>query len=403
MIYGDAKRPVRLAWLILAALGLAFYVLPLKSVAQSDYIRTDFAMFYSGAQLLRSDQRANLYDLEVQQAIQQPITHPWVFDGGVLPYNYPPYIAFGFMVLTGLSLQWAYLIWAAVLCALLIVLGIQVAAYHRARGVDITTHPLLVAMAFPVTSTALIAGQLSLVMLLAWWWIYRSWEGRRWGMVGAVLALTAYKPHLAIALGLGLLVERRWRAIAIAVAVQSALWIIAVLACGPRIVGGYLSILSVSSSASGTLGFYAELMSNIRGILANLGVAGSVTIYVAFGTWLAALVMIAWVWRQPMPLAVRFSTSVILGTLASPHLYSHDTVLLLLPVFCSGILEDRRWSLAVWGLMLGQMMLTLWPTNTVLTSLLTIALIWSVGIVTLIFMWRPGSPAGQRQRSGSLA
>lgn len=390
---GSKRRP-HLPWLILAGLGLAFYLAPLVPVVQADYIRTDFAMFYSGALLLRSEQRADLYDLDVQRAIQQPLIHPWAYEGGVLPYNYPPYIALLFMGLTGLGLRGAYLLWSVVLCASAVGLSALVARYHRERGMTLTPHALLVIMAFPATSTALIAGQLSLVMLLAWWWLYRAWESQNWVTVGALLALTAYKPHLAVVLAVGLLVERRWRALGVAGISEAALWIIAVLAGGTGIVGGYVAILGVSSSASGTLGFYPELMSNIRGILANLGVSGSVNIAVAFGTWLAALLAIVWVWRQPRSLAVRFSTSVILGTLASPHLYTHDTVLLLLPLFCSGVLEHRRWSLAIWGLMLGLTLLTLWPGTTIVSSLLSIAMLWAIGIVILAFMWRPGQPKG---------
>ena len=92
---------------------LAFY--PLWQIYDGPYGK-DFTLL-TGAHIVGAGHLSNLYDLATQTAFQTPLLGGYTFPGGLLPFNYPPYVAFFLLPLSYLSAPVAYYLWLGVTVA----------------------------------------------------------------------------------------------------------------------------------------------------------------------------------------------------------------------------------------------------------------------------------------------
>lgn len=329
---GSGRAPIsitRILWLFLLVGTISLYVL---RQAQDGVYGKDFTMFLTGGHMLAQGQGSNLYDLSVQAQVQELIKGPVTYPGGVLPFNYPPYIALLFLPLTILTPAMALYVWLAV--QILVLLTIAISAAREAPGGGLP--PIFFLAGFVPLIEALLMGQMSLVLLLLWWWAFLSWRSGNWVTLGIAVSLSAFKPQMVVLLIVALLVCRMWRSLAVAAGVQAALWGLAMLLFGPGILGSYLNILRVSGTTTdGTLGFNAGAMTNFRGLLATLGFSPEMGLQLAFAAWIVSIGLVAWIWwRSSWPLHVRFGVTALLAVIFSPHLYVHDATLLLVAPLC---------------------------------------------------------------------
>ncbi len=326
-----------MAWLLLVALTIGLYLI--RQMYDGPYGK-DFTIFLTGANVLTSGQGAHLYDLSVQATVQHSIAGPVRYPGGVLPFNYPPYVAALFTPLTLASPGTAYYIWVAINWLVLVGLLLSFRAYLREHDRDMSEIATLVALAlcsFAPIMEAMLMGQMSIVLLALWWWAFVSWRTERWAQLGVAVALAAFKPQMAVLLVVALLAQKRWRALAYMVATQAVLWGVAILLLGPGILTSYIEVLRVSASTVGTLGFFPEAMPNLRGLLTILGLSSDASLQIAMLGWLLSILATAFVWRSRWSFPVRFGITVLLAVMFSPHLYVHDASLLFLTVMCAYI------------------------------------------------------------------
>ena len=117
------------------------------------------------------------------------------------------------------------------------------------------------------------------------------WRGQEIGAGLALLGATL-KPHLIVLLPLGLLGERRWRAIGAGAAGLLVLAALSTLVLGPQWPGAYLHLLGLSGFTEGV-----EQMQNWRGLFeSTLGLTGPL-LTVLMGLALAATTaFVVWVW-----------------------------------------------------------------------------------------------------------
>ncbi|MDQ6693636.1 MAG: glycosyltransferase 87 family protein [Chloroflexota bacterium] len=322
-----------LAWFVLLVVTLSLY--SVRQIADGPYGK-DFTVFLTGASVLVEGHGGNLYDIATQTSAQHEVSGGLRFAGGLLPFNYPPYVAFLFIPLTFVSPGLAYYIWLAVQWGLLLGLALSVRANFRkwtGNAPTLQSNMLLLFCFVPVIE-ALLMGQMSLVLLSLWWSIFVSWRQGKWTQLGVALALAMFKPQMAVLLVAALVVQRRWRALAVALGTSILLWGGALLFCGPGVVGGYLNMLQLSSTTIGTLGFYPASMPNVRGLLTILGVSPQLSLQVAIFLWLASIAATARLWRTRYSLATCFGLTALVAVLFSPHLYIHDASLLMATVWC---------------------------------------------------------------------
>lgn len=345
-----SNRLIRATSLMLMVLVISLYVI--RQMYDGPFGK-DFTIFLTGAHILTSGQGAELYDLSVQTKVQTGLAGNIRFEGGVLPFNYPPYIAMLFSPLTFFGPAEAYYIWVAVQWAVVLALAFSIRRYfHNRHGMAAT--PIVMTMfSFVPVFEALLMGQMSLILLSLWWWAFVSWRHERWGQLGVAIALSAFKPQLVVLLVAGLVAQKRWKVLGYTTIMQAVLWGVSILLTGPQTLLSYIHILQISSSSIDTLGFFGKDMTNLRGLLTVSGVGPELSIQLAMFFWALSVGAAIWLWRRPWPIATRFGLTVVLSVLFSPHLYTHDAALLVLGVVCAsvacierGMALNLRWLLA---------------------------------------------------------
>jgi hypothetical protein len=322
-----------------SALALGAVGLWLLAVQQDLIWRADFSAFYTGWFMVSDGASAQLYDLAAQAAAQRIVLDGRSFADGLLPYVNPPHLTLPFVPLAWLPLSTAYGVWAIVqvtLIALCIRLLLELTAdMPRIFAVQ----GIVAFLAFPPLAGTLLRGTFSLLLLAALLLVYRALEQGRERIAGLWLVLISLKPQLLLAPGALIVGSRRIPAILSLALGGMALAAVATVAFGWPIWGAYLQALTEVNTYFGRNGIHPAQMTNLRGVLTNLlGVerAGWINALSSAAFVLGGLGLIRLWWGAPSlqkPAgALRFALSITVGLLLSPHLYSHDALLLVLPL-----------------------------------------------------------------------
>jgi len=191
----------------LTAVALAFVIYPLTEPG-ADVINSDWPAFATGAKLIVSDP-AHLYDLDAQQRVQLEVTggRQLVTYGihGILPFLAPAWVALIAAPFEALGTELGGRVWILFGLACL-ALGLWLATRPRAPAA------ILPAFASVPTALFMLNAQLDGIVVLGLGAAVALWS--RPYLAGLALGLTLMKPHLVLALGLGLLLARQWRQLA---------------------------------------------------------------------------------------------------------------------------------------------------------------------------------------------
>jgi len=167
----------------------------------------DFPMFYVAGQTVLDGQPAQLYDDHSQQQRLHALLPDLAADY-VLPYRYPPLIAWLFAPVALLPYPIAFFVFAALM------LGCWwSAAWLLARHCGNANSQLAIAagwlmVAWPIGWEAIIGGQASPIALMIVAGVWCCLVTDRQVLAGAVLALAMYKPNVLAFLVLGCLLAR---------------------------------------------------------------------------------------------------------------------------------------------------------------------------------------------------
>lgn len=173
----------------------------------------DFLSFYTAGTAVREGRTADLYSLPAARAFQVEVARREGFELGTryAPWWNPPFFALVFVPLSRLAFFWALGIWlavglicAAVSCRLLC----RMLPYRDWRTWGLV--PVLMVVSMPFINT-LTHGQntcVSLLILTAAVWLWRSNRAFVAGLVGGLLA---YKPQLALVIAVVMIWDLGWR------------------------------------------------------------------------------------------------------------------------------------------------------------------------------------------------
>jgi hypothetical protein len=387
----NSERLLRFAWLLLLVLTISLYLL--RQIADGPFGK-DFTIFLTGAHLLLDGHAPDLYSIAAQTAMQHTLTGPVTYPGGVLPFNYPPYVAALFVPVALFPANVAFYIWLTVQWIVLGGWAVWVMRSFRSWGEDAPSLLIFAIFSFAPIIEALLMGQMSIVSVVLWWWAFVGWRAGKDLQLGTAVALAAFKPQMVLLLVVALFAQKKWRALAVASVMQALLWIAAILLGGFGIFTSYIDMLRLSASTVGTLGFYPGAMPNLRGLLTIMGISTDISLWVALIAWLLSLAATYLIWSRPTwGFAERFGLTAMLAVLFSPHLYTHDAALLILAVICSQLSEGGRPKrtlaqvypffallfLSVYALVLG-----VWRSY-----IPTIISMWLLGIVLAYLLLRP--------------
>ncbi len=301
----------------------------------------DFTAFYTGWTIVAEGRGADLYDASVQAEVQQRILGGRTFEAGLNPFNNPPHIVLPFVPLAALPLRAAYLVWSALQLALLgwlvwrLLTRIAGAWSREERTLLIGA-----SIAAPPLALALLQGSFSLLVTVALLEVFLALRDGRLRATVAWLVLASVKPQAVLSTGVALLVARRWWIVLACSAVGLLLAASATIVMGVGIWAAYLHFLGEYVGSFDVFSVRPSVMWNLRGTLALLlgpeispDEASTINTLALVGQ-IAALAAVAWLWRgrwdvgSPL-FAVRFSLTIVLGLLFSPHLNTHDDLLLV--------------------------------------------------------------------------
>jgi len=397
------KRLLRLVTVFFAGVVLLEGVITWQIREQIRDGQPDFTIFYTAGSILRQHAASDLYNLELQQAVQARFA-PRLNRSQALPYNHPPFESILFAPLTYLSYPNAYLAWAVANLMLLswIVIALR---KHLApmQGIPLAFWLLLALSFFPIF-VALVQGQDSLLLLLLVALGYLALRAGRPLMAGFCLGLGLFRFHLVLPVILVLVLHRKAKVLAGFAAAALLAVFISVWLIGIHQTLAYPLWAWHLERAMGTNTPLIAAMPNLRGVLqiALRSETGKLSGVIAAAGGTLLLLWAAWRCNfngSQRAFDLSFSLTLVTVVVTSYHVLPHDLSLLFLAillVFCSESDIHWRWrDIALWSpvvmLCFGPGLMLLWFSGKRFSLLAPVLLLWVFGMAQAI---RVGEPLG---------
>jgi hypothetical protein len=288
---------------------------------------TDFAHFYTLGHLASSHQVSTLYDeaaLREAHVALVPTSRDYDF-----PPLYPPQVALIFAPLSGLSYEYALVVWNVLTVA---AYGLIVWSAWKPVSMQLPNRTLVftAAAAFVPFLCLVLSGQSTVVILGAFWAGWLALERKRHLLAGMAFGLLAIKPQFGIPLAVVVLVGREWAMLGgalLSVALQaSGVW----LMLGWQAFEGFARALPITLSRVDGLETEPYLSHSIRALTQ---IAPDV---VGVPLWVCLTVAVLWytarLWRSQAPVRVRLGAVILASVLVSPHTMIYDLTVIALPL-----------------------------------------------------------------------
>ena len=286
--------------------------------------------------MVREGHGKDLYDLDLQSEFQSRVAAVHAV------YLRPPFETLLFVPLTYVSYRAAYTLWTLAnvaflgLAAFLIEsrTGVALAVTHYTRIRADLGLVLVIFLTFAPTTTCLLLGQDSILMLLIYVSVFVLLKAGADFRAGCLLACGLFKFHLIVPFALILLFRRKWAALGGFAAVASLLVGFSVAISGVAILREYPRVLFFDSSHRGMMGFHPDFTPNVHGFLYLVSKKALAAPVLGFLVALFSFVALWWAaknWRNDR-FGFSFSACLLAALLASYHLYNYDLTLVLLPV-----------------------------------------------------------------------
>lgn len=351
----------------------------------------DYVVFYVAGKLVREGNGADLYDRDAfPEATRAEMGRPVGGTGSDLFYN-PPFVAGVWALLSFLDLDPALATWATLVAALALAIAVVGPLLLGARGAyaAVLTAGLL---ASPATIALVTQVQFTVFVIIGMvGFVYFEERGRP-ASAGAMLLVTLVKPQYAI-LPFGYLMLRHGPrpAIPLFIGVGVLIFLSAVIG-GPAVLWEYPQLLLASSRFDGEFGIAPGRMSNWYVLLPQ-----PVSWIAAVGTVAAAM----WITRS-MDAPRATAILVLATTLASTHVYFHDTTLLIVAVWFAVARSDPfRGSLTLVAVLFAQVLAVDFLRGTTDVNWGAVAMVVVMIAVAWSHVPSPRSePARAPQRSG---
>lgn len=298
---------------------------------------SDFRIFMTGIDMVRSGEGRNLYQFEAQKRAQARL-YPETSISGLLPFNHLAFELLYYWPVSWFSYRAAIIAWAMFNLGIVFLtgwlLGPYTSALRQQTGIPIAFFLLAF---YPVIFT-LGEGQDSLIFLFLLVISLRAMDTNRPFIAGFVLALAFFKLHLALAIAFFVFLLRgKWRGLAgFAAGCTFAVGISAAMV-GPHMIADYLAMLRRQGETT-PWGFIPWYMPNLRGILQwGLGswIDIGTIIPIVFVSSLAVGVIGAWIilrmQSREAPSLV-YSMAILTTILISYHFHMQDLSIAALPV-----------------------------------------------------------------------
>jgi hypothetical protein len=257
------------------------------------------------------------------------------------PTVYPPHAALLFMPFNGWTYAPALLVWCLVTMALYAV--VIWSAWRRVAD-QLPDGRMIVAAAaaFPPFWSLILYGQITIVILIAFWLGWLALERGRPYLAGAAFGLLTLKPQFGIPLAVIVLACGEWRMLVGAVASAAAQAAIVWVTMGSAAFSGFASTLRVTLTYADWLESKPFMSHSLRAVTRLLPAS------IGGPLWWALGAIVLWctvrVWKSDAPVRIRLGVVMLASLLVNPHVIVYDVTLLALPLLWFGayMLETER-------------------------------------------------------------
>jgi hypothetical protein len=332
----STARLERIARALLLALAAGFVITLAAgsgSNTSSGRVGGDYPAFYGAGSLVADGDGHDLYDPQAQGRSQEGL---YGSEGGYLAYVYPPPVALAFAPLSKLPYRASYAVDTALMVAALALALRLVRPMVRV----VREQPLLTftaALSFYPMLRAVSAGQNTAITLVLIAGLWRADEDEHDLTAGVCLGLLLLKPQLGLGFIALQLLRRRWRPVAIAVAVAVVLWAIGALVSGAGWMGDWWHLVRLYENGDAHLNAH-QAISWLGAAGAVLGVGSTTANVIGGALAVVTALATACVWWRSDSRPLRYAVAAGAVLLVSPHTVFYDAGLLVLPAV---ILADR--------------------------------------------------------------
>lgn len=332
---GLPALPLTLAALALLLTALLLGTAAYRYVTTGNGIGGDFLTDYAGGYIVRTGDGGRLYDLSLQEATERAVSPARDPEAeNVNPFVLPPVAAWLFAPLTLLPFRAAHLLFSvanlAALAAAVLLLRDEL------RNVDTRLRTALLAvfaLSMPAV-TNISWGQVDLLLVLAMLLGWRALRSGHEALAGAALSLALLKPHFLVGVVILLLLQRRWRTLAVLSAIAYAALVPPALALGRDAVADYAGLAPGVTHMPPHIDAQPQHMANVRGLIASATGDHRAALWVAPAAIVAAAAFaLAWrVWREDAASPRAYAVAVVLPLLVSPHVHMQSLMLIFVAI-----------------------------------------------------------------------
>ncbi|MGE0746070.1 MAG: glycosyltransferase family 87 protein [Rhodospirillales bacterium] len=311
-------RLFRLAWaaaVVLYVVAAAGWIARSRAlVAQGlEPVGHDFLAFWSASHVALNQLPADAYSAGPIVAAHH-LAYPAM--SGYFPWIYPPTFLLAVLPLALLPHLVAYALFVAATFAGYLAVLRRIAPTAAAAFL-VAAAPATFANATHGQNGFLTASLLGAAALLL---------DRRPALAGVAIGLLAYKPHWAMLLPVALAASGRWRAFAAAAATAAAFVLASGAVLGLDTFAGFWRTLplmrQVTEDGLIPWSYMPTAFSAVR--LGGGGIAAAYAVQAASAV--AAVAVVAWLWRQPAPVGLQVAGTIAATVLATPYLFDYDLV-----------------------------------------------------------------------------
>jgi alpha-1,2-mannosyltransferase len=335
-----AKRRMILVFVMLCAAGIMVAAIDRADQRRYGQLRgADFVQFYTLGYLASAHRVDAMYDmmaLHDAQVAVVPESKPFLY-----PAVYPPQIPVLFAPFARWSYRSALVVWS-----LVTVVGYVLILWSAWRPVSAMLPDrstlVVAAAAFPPFWMLVMYGQVTILIVAAFWAGWMALERGHRLLAGAAFGLLALKPQFGIPLAVVVLSRREWAMLWGAVASVAVQCAVVWVSLGVEAFRGFASTLALTFSNVDLLEskpIYSHSLRSLTRLLPNS---------IGIPLWIAAGAIVLWytarVWRTDAPIRIRVGIVILASLLVNPHAIVYDATVLALPLiwFAAYVQEETR-------------------------------------------------------------
>jgi hypothetical protein len=301
--------------------------------------KVDFIIYYTAGKVAQQYGFSEVYNIAKQQEVQAELSNgkQW-FEGGVLPFNHPPYLLPVLNEVIGDDYVSSYIRWELFLFAFVAACWFISARLFRKIGFNNAHSAAVVGsliLFYPIWISLLIGHDTIVLLFALLAWAYGVINDND-TLAGLALSLATIRPQIALLLVIPFLWRRRgvfiWFSLGVAILITYS-----VILIGFDGIVGFIQMIVLTANGE-SYGIHPAAMVNLYGLI--LRTFSSVRIIdLRVWVWAAyflAIIALCVIWYRAKTIDVRLiGVSTLVAVLVSPHLHYHDLAVLVIPLLCA--------------------------------------------------------------------